>query len=53
MEIEEHPPGQGMPARLPALPCANVAFTPLRMVKEYGVNVEHVGRLVVKPAISM
>ena len=34
MEIQEHTPGQGKLARLPVRSpaCANVAFTPLRMV---------------------
>ena len=52
MEIEEHLPGQGMPARLPVALCERRIHTP-RVWLEYGVNVEHVGRMLVKPAISM
>ncbi len=52
MEIEEHPPGQGMPARLPVTLCERRIHTPAYGL-EYGVNVEHVRRMLVKPAISM
>ena len=52
MEIEEHPPGQGMPARLPVTLRERRIHTPMYGL-EYGVNVEHVGRMLVKPAISM
>ena len=52
MEIEEHPPGQGMPARLPVTLCERRIHTPTYGL-EYGVNVEHVGWMLVKPAISM
>ena len=53
MEIEEHPPGQGMPARLPVALSVRTSYSHPYVWLEYGVNVEHMVRMLVKPAISM
>ena len=55
MEIEEHSPCQGKPAmysHAPRRPAVNVAFTPRCMVG-YGVNAEHMSRLLVKATHTM
>ena len=54
MEIGEHSPGQGKPAKLPVALCKRRIHTPMYLVwLEDGVNLQHVSRLLVKPATSM
>ena len=52
MEIEEHSPGQGKPAKLPVALCERRIHTPMYGWED-GVNVEHVGRQLVKSVTSM
>ena len=52
MEIEEHPPGQGMPARRPVALCECRIHTPTYGL-EYGVNVEHMARMLVSQACNL
>ena len=48
MEMVEHSPRQGKPTKLPIVRCER-PLSRLDAWLEYGVNVEHMGRLVVKP----